>query len=207
MTILTTAIQQALAELEKGDTLCEINAAHILRQALESTTAVLPTATGLPAQTARTWRGGNMTVADLVNNLLMMDQSLPIYGAQNIEHPQGCRRVIAIPPIVSCERVKDSRWIGEGDELNAAIIWTRVEQRLAPIDADVQQDSERLRGLHQMTTQSDTAASEAYQEAMEIEAKKVYDALNGRLELSTMQHYRQILDAGLNAARAAQGGA
>ena len=36
MTILTTAIQEALTELEKGDTLCEINAAHILRQALEA---------------------------------------------------------------------------------------------------------------------------------------------------------------------------
>ena len=34
MTILTTAIQEAIAELEKGDVLCEINVAHILRQAL-----------------------------------------------------------------------------------------------------------------------------------------------------------------------------
>lgn len=97
--------------------------------------AMLATATGLPAQAALTWRGGNMTVADLVNNLLMMDQSLPIYGAQNIEHPQGCRRVIAIPPTVSCERVKDSRWIGEGDELNAAIIWTRAEQPAQAVPA------------------------------------------------------------------------
>ena len=94
--------------------------------------ALLATATGLPAQAARTWRGGNMTVADLVNNLLMMDQSLPIYGAQYIEHPAGRRRAIAVPPTVSIERVKDSRWIGEGEALNTAIIWTLAEQPAAP---------------------------------------------------------------------------
>lgn len=94
--------------------------------------AMLATATGLPAQAARTWRGGNMTVADLVNNLLMMDQSLPIYGAQYIEHPAGRRRAIAVPPTVSIERVKDSRWIGEGEALNTAIIWTLAEQPAAP---------------------------------------------------------------------------
>lgn len=68
------------------------------------------------------------TVADLVNNLLLMDQTLPIYGAQYIEHPVGKRRVITVPPTVSRERVKDRRWIGEGEELNAAVIWTRAEQ-------------------------------------------------------------------------------
>lgn len=68
------------------------------------------------------------TVADLVNNLLLMDQTLPLYGAQYIEHPAGRRRVITVPPTVSRERVKDGRWIGEGDELNAAVVWTRAEQ-------------------------------------------------------------------------------
>ena len=93
---------------------------------LEKHRALLATATGLPAQAPRTWRGGDMTVADLVNNLLMIDQSLPIYGTQSIEHPAGKRRIIALHPTVSRERVKDSRWIGEGDELNAAVIWTRA---------------------------------------------------------------------------------
>jgi len=65
------------------------------------------------------------TVADLANNLLMMDQNLPIYGAQYIEHA-GRTRCIAVPPTVSRERIKDSRWIGEGDELNAAVVWTRA---------------------------------------------------------------------------------
>ena len=67
------------------------------------------------------------TVADLANNLLMMDQALPIYGAQYIEHA-GTRRCIAVSPTLSRERIKDGRWIGEGDELNAAVIWTRAAQ-------------------------------------------------------------------------------
>ncbi|WEE79264.1 hypothetical protein LZ683_07810 [Comamonas testosteroni] len=72
------------------------------------------------------------TIADLVNNLMLMDQALPIYGAQYIEHPPGKRRAIAVPPTVSIERVKDSRWIGEGEALNTAIVWTRAEQPAAP---------------------------------------------------------------------------
>lgn len=67
------------------------------------------------------------TVADLANNLLMMDQELPIYGAQYIEH-NGRRQAIAVSPTVSRERVKAGRWIGEGDVLNAAIVWTRAAQ-------------------------------------------------------------------------------
>lgn len=31
---------------------------------------------------------------------------------------------------MSRERIKDARWIGEGDELNAAVIWTRATQAL-----------------------------------------------------------------------------
>lgn len=72
------------------------------------------------------------TIADLVNNLMLMDQAMPIYGAQYIERPAGQRRAIAVPPTVSIERVKDSRWIGEGETLNTAIIWTRAEQPAAP---------------------------------------------------------------------------
>lgn len=67
------------------------------------------------------------TVADLVNNLLLLDQALPIHGAQYIEF-EGRRRAIAVEPTVSRERVKDGRWIGEGNELNATVIWTRAEQ-------------------------------------------------------------------------------
>ena len=79
-------------------------------------------------QASRVWRGGGkLTVADLVNNLLMLDQELPIYGAQYIEH-HGQRRAIAVHPTVSRERVADERWIGEGQAINAAVIWTRAEQ-------------------------------------------------------------------------------
>lgn len=68
------------------------------------------------------------TVADLVNNLLGLDQSLPIYGAQYIDHPTRGRCAITAPPTVSRERVKDLRWIGQGETLNAVVVWTRAEQ-------------------------------------------------------------------------------
>jgi hypothetical protein len=75
------------------------------------------------------------TVADLTNNLLMMNQELPIYGAQYIEHPTRGRCAIAVSPTVSHERVQDSRWIGQGDVVNSAVIWTRAEQPSAEVEA------------------------------------------------------------------------
>lgn len=88
-------------------------------------------ATQLAGQCERKYISPVRTVADLASNLLLMDQSLPIYGAQYIEH-QGRRRAIAVSPTVSRERINDGRWIGEGDTLNAAVIWTRAEQPAAP---------------------------------------------------------------------------
>ena len=73
------------------------------------------------------------TIADLVNNLLMMDQALPIYGAQYIDHPTRGHCAIAVSPTVSRECLEDSRWIGKGETLNAAIIWTRAAQPAAPV--------------------------------------------------------------------------
>ncbi|MFY9460416.1 MAG: hypothetical protein WAP57_11775 [Aquabacterium commune] len=84
-----------------------------------------PTAQAAPAA-ERQYINGVKTVADLVNNLLLLDQSLPIYAAQHIQIANR-RRTITVPPTVSLERVKDERWIGEGDELNAAVIWTRAD--------------------------------------------------------------------------------
>lgn len=81
-------------------------------------------------QGERQWICPTRTVADLVNNLLTMDQALPIYGAQYIEK-DGRRRAIAVPPTVSRQRVQDGRWIGQGNELNAAVVWTRAEQPAA----------------------------------------------------------------------------
>lgn len=83
-----------------------------------------PTAQAAPAA-ERQYINGVKTVADLVNNLLLLDQSLPIYAAQHIQIANR-RRTITVPPTVSRERVKDERWIGEGDEMNAAVIWTRA---------------------------------------------------------------------------------
>lgn len=79
-------------------------------------------------QVARKFICPVVTVADLANNLLLMDQSLPIYGAQYIDHPTRGRCAIAVSPPVSRERVMDARWIGQGDELNAAVVWTRAPQ-------------------------------------------------------------------------------
>lgn len=76
-----------------------------------------------------------LTVADLVNNLLLLDQTLPIYGAQYIDHPTRGHCAIAVPPTVSRERVQDSRWIGKGDALNAAVVWTRAAQPTEPAHA------------------------------------------------------------------------
>jgi len=85
-------------------------------------------------------------VADLVNNLLMLDQALPIYGAQYIDHPTRGRCAVAVDPTVSRERVLDSRWIGRGDTLNAAVIWTRATQPAVIKDEDGR-DAERYRFL------------------------------------------------------------
>ncbi|EPD35851.1 MULTISPECIES: hypothetical protein [Delftia] len=96
-------------------------------------------------QGERQWICPTRTVADLVNNLLTMDQALPIYGAQYIEK-DGRRCAIAVPPTVSRERVKDGRWIGQGEELNAAVVWTRAEQPVAtPGLTDGQLDDESYR--------------------------------------------------------------
>ena len=83
-------------------------------------------------QGERQWICPTRTVADLVNNLLTLDQALPAYGAQYIEK-DGRRCAIAVPPTVSRERVKDGRWIGQGEELNAAVIWTRAERPAAVV--------------------------------------------------------------------------
>ena len=97
-------------------------------QALEAVAGAAPAA--VAPQGERQWICPTRTVADLVNNLLTLDQALPAYGAQYIEK-DGRRCAIAVPPTVSRERVKDGRWIGQGEELNAAVIWTRAEQPAA----------------------------------------------------------------------------
>ncbi len=104
----------------------------------------------------RRYINGVKTVADLVNNLLLLDQSLPIYAAQHIQIANR-RRTITVPPTVSRERVKDERWIGEGDELNAAVIWTRAEEAPQPSPA-AQEDvpeSEYRRGYRHGYEQRD----------------------------------------------------
>lgn len=103
------------------------------------------------------------TVADLANNLLMMDQDLPIYGAQYIEH-HGRRRCVAVSPTVSRERVLASRWIGEGDTLNAAVVWTRAEQPTEAIpstlpERDCSKPSEEQGLFHKFTVQRTDGSS------------------------------------------------
>ena len=77
MTTLTTAIQQAIEALEKGDVLCEIKAAHILRQAMEAAKESLARS-GLTAirlaregdqQAAETLRAQQDRIAELESQL------------------------------------------------------------------------------------------------------------------------------------------
>ena len=101
-------------------------------------------------QGERQWICPTRTVADLVNNLLTMDQALPIYGVQYIER-DGRRCAIAVPPTVSRERVKDGRWIGGGEELNAAVVWTRAEQPAA-VAGPAREEIAALREEHGITS-------------------------------------------------------
>uniref|UniRef100_UPI002FDEEB7C hypothetical protein n=1 Tax=Delftia acidovorans TaxID=80866 RepID=UPI002FDEEB7C len=115
-------------------------------------------------QGERQWICPTRTVADLVNNLLTMDLALPIYGAQYIER-DGRRCAIAVSPTVSRERVKDGRWIGQGEELNAAVVWTRAEQPagVAGPAMDVTLDEDQAGLLRDML-----GDREAYPEAITV---------------------------------------
>lgn len=86
MTTLTTAIQQALAELEKGDVLCEINAAHILRQAMEAAKESLARS-GLTA--IRLSREGDQQAAETLraqqDRIAELESQLAAIGAGGVE--------------------------------------------------------------------------------------------------------------------------
>lgn len=118
-----------LPEAEDGTTTI-----RILQAEVEKLKARIARAGAAPAavapQTERQFICPTRTVADLVNNLLTLDQALPVFGAQYIEK-DGRRCAIAVPPTVSRERVLDGRWIGQGEDLNAAVVWTRAEQPAA----------------------------------------------------------------------------
>ncbi|MOA18378.1 hypothetical protein D3C78_1386920 [compost metagenome] len=92
----------------------------------------------------------------------------------------------------------------EAAQLNALREVMNAQPAQAQEDA---RDAELLRGLHWATTLVDGPACDAYQGAIEAEAGKVHDELDGNLEDTTLDQYRRILQAGLDVARAAQGGA
>ena len=150
-----------------------------------------PTTQPAPQQEApaaeRRYINGVKTVADLVNNLLLLDQSLPIYAAQHIQIANR-RRTITVPPTVSRERVKDERWIGEGDELNAAVIWTRAEEAPQPSPA----------------AQGDALSDDAVRVPLDsLHADAAY--LIGRLREGSMPYARviEIIRERIDAAKAA----
>ncbi|MEG0002635.1 hypothetical protein, partial [Comamonas sp.] len=93
-------------------------------------------------------------------------------------------------------------------ELIGSALSDAVFQAAAPAQAQEDAcDVELFRGLHWATTLMEDPAGEAYQAAMIAEAEKVHEELGGKMENNTIDQYRRILKAGLNAARAAQGGA
>jgi hypothetical protein len=120
--------RQCLQQIEEGPQSVDIAINHGTEDLAMHSLSTAPAA--VARRSERQWICSTRTVADLVNNLLTMDQALPVYGAQYIER-DGRRCAIAVPPTVSRERVKDGRWIGQGEELNAAVIWTRAEQPAA----------------------------------------------------------------------------
>ncbi|WP_289241808.1 hypothetical protein [Delftia sp.] len=135
VTLAALCLANSLDMHEAGET--ELARIWTKVEAIRAKQAAKPKHSPLPAAPAavapqgeRQWICPTRTVADLVNNLLTMDQGLPVYGAQYIEK-DGRRCAIAVPPTVSRERVLDGRWIGQGEELNAAVVWTRAEQPAA----------------------------------------------------------------------------
>lgn len=135
VTLAALCLANSLDMHEAGET--ELARIWTKVEAISAKQAAKPKHSPLPAAPAavapqgeRQWICPTRTVADLVNNLLTMDQGLPVYCAQYIEK-DGRRCAIAVPPTVSRERVLDGRWIGQGEELNAAVVWTRAEQPAA----------------------------------------------------------------------------
>ena len=160
MTTLTTAIQEALAELEKGDTLCEINAAHILRQALESNPVVLPESVRDDAYTRR-----------VIEALQENGDPVSVDAAEEMERLRTllatCGQAEAVPVAVTTDE-ELAKLGGENVGSKMAAVFHpsasgfQVKLYAAPRaqadarDADVQRDAERYRWLFNARTKSQT---------------------------------------------------
>jgi len=70
------------------------------------------------------------TVADMVRNLLTLDQGDPIHAAFPIEF-QGARRMRTSPITISRERVIDGKWLDQTrkDVPYAVVVWAKPDER------------------------------------------------------------------------------
>lgn len=172
-----------LPEAEDGTTTIRNLQAEVKK--LEARIARLSRAGAAPAAVApqgeRQWICPTRTVADLVNNLLTMDQALPIYGAQYIEK-DGRRCAIAVPPTVSRERVQDGRWIGQGEELNAAVVWTRAEQPAAVAGPVLDVRAIAAAVCQRVAELPDRNSPEDWPEAMLVTGQELIDVVTCELE-------------------------
>ncbi len=105
--------------------------AHLIESPTER--AAAPASTGRDALSY----GPVHVVADLVRNLLTLDQSAPIYSAFHVDH-QGQRRCRTRGVMTSWERVIDGKWVDPArtDVPYAVIVWAKPEQdEAAPVAA------------------------------------------------------------------------
>ncbi len=88
----------------------------------------------------------------------------------------------------------------QGDKHGVTLLVQDAEPNFTAQADSVLEDAALLHGLHRMTTMIDTPAGKAYRDAMEEETHKVYNELSGDMARTTIEQYRRILNAGLEAA-------
>lgn len=79
------------------------------------------------AQEPVAWRSPIHTVADLVNNLLTLDQNMEVHGAYFIDHEGGRKEARARGLSLSREHVEDGRIKRDASVPWSLVIWTAME--------------------------------------------------------------------------------
>lgn len=86
-------------------------------------------ATG-PANAVREWVSPIKTVADLVNNLLTLDQAMDVYGAYFIDQTEDRCRARGLS--LSREHVVNGRIKPADDVPYSLVVWSAIDQRAVP---------------------------------------------------------------------------
>jgi hypothetical protein len=140
-------IALAVAGLTMED--MNLRIAKLIKERDEALAKVAELSQPAPASTGRDALsyGPVHVVADLVRNLLTLDQSAPIYSAFHVDH-QGQRRCRTRGVMTSWERVIDGKWVDPArtDVPYAVIVWAKPEQdEAAPVAArELDVEAERL---------------------------------------------------------------